>query len=286
MATMIDLQTPHLPTWCPGCGDYGILAALKMALVSENIDMNNAVIVYGIGCSGNMANLIKAYGFHGLHGRAVPVAEGVKMANKDLHVFVTGGDGDGYGIGLSHFVHAARRNFNITYLVHDNQIYGLTTGQFSPTTEEGVITKTSPAGNIDTPVNPITLAISTGATFVARGFAGDGINLVNIIRAAINHKGFSLVDIAQPCVTFNHHNTYDWFKERLYPLESVNHDSHDKVQAFTRALEWGEKVPWGIFYQEDRAIYEDQLEGMRGVPLVNEDITNVNIASLIEDFSI
>ena len=209
MVKMTELNTIDRPNWCPGCGDFGILMALKGAIVELNIEPENVAIISGIGCSGKVPHWIRTYGLHGIHGRALPVASAVKLTNHELTVFAVGGDGDGYGIGMCHFIHAMRRNINMTYIVHNNMIYGLTTGQTSPTSEKGTRTKSTPSGAIEVPVNPMALAISSGATFVARTFAGDVKHLQKTIVDAVKHRGFSLVDVFQQCVSYNHVNTYD-----------------------------------------------------------------------------
>ena len=265
------------PTWCPGCGDYGLLRGLQTALAKLDLDPSEIVIVSGIGCSSNLPHFIKAYGYHSLHGRALPTAQGVKMVNPKLTVIAAGGDGDGYGIGVGHLVHACRRNIDITYIVMDNQIYGLTTGQTSPTSDVGSKTKTSPDGNYEYPLNPILLAISSGATFVARTFSGEPEHMSDIIVKAIQHKGFALIDDISPCITYNKKNTYQWFKERVYKLEDIGHDPYDINQAIQRATEWEDKIPIGIFYiNPDKPSY-DQLDpviregGMFAKPELTED---------------
>jgi 2-oxoglutarate ferredoxin oxidoreductase subunit beta len=197
---------------------------------------------------------------HTLHGRALAVATGVKLANHELTVLVTGGDGDGYGIGGNHFVHTARRNVDVTYLVMNNQIYGLTTGQISPSSNVGMKTKSTPFGNIERPVHPTAAAIINGATFVARGFSGHGKHLVSIIKQAIEHKGFSHVDVFSPCVTFNHDNTYDFFRERVKQLEESGHDPSDWKSACEKALMWGETIYTGVFYRNDEVPALHELE--------------------------
>ena len=208
------------PIWCPGCGDYGVHAAINKALMDLGIDKSKIVIVSGIGCSSAMPHTFSTYGIHGIHGRVLPVAMGVKLANDELTVIGVGGDGDGYGIGGNHFVHTARRNIDITYIVMNNQIYGLTTGQASPTTLLGAKTKSTPFGEIEEPVNPIAIAISAGATYVARGFSGEPMHLAELIKNGITHKGFAVIDALIPCVSFNTLNTYDWFRQRVYKLDS------------------------------------------------------------------
>jgi len=245
------------PDWCPGCGDFGVLRALQIALAELGIRPEQALVCSGIGCSSNLPGFIHAYGFHGLHGRSMPVAVGAKLANPDLTVIVTGGDGDGYGIGVGHFIHAARRNIDLTYIVMDNEVYGLTTGQASPTSEFDMRTKSTLEGNIEVPLNPLALAISSGATFVARGFSGEQKHLTDVMKRAILHKGFSLVDVFSPCVTYNKQNTYPWFKERVYKVEETDYDPSDLNTAFVKSWEWGAAIPIGLLYKVDRPTYEE-----------------------------
>ncbi len=277
MSTVIELPVetykgPVDPDWCPGCGDFGVLKALQMASGKLGINPKDILVVSGIGCSSNLPGFMGSYGVHSLHGRAVPVATGAHLANTDLNVVITGGDGDGYGIGLGHLLHAMRRNLNMTYLVMDNQIYGLTTGQTSPTTTLGHKTKSTPIGNFENPLNPVALAITSGATFVARGFSGEQKQLGDIIASAISHKGFSLVDIFSPCVTYNKMNTYPWFKERVYKLEDTDFETNDFHKSLTKAFEWGDKIPLGVLYQVDHPIYEDSDPVLKQGPLVKQKL--------------
>ncbi len=244
-----DFKGKISPDWCPGCGDFGVLVCLQKACAQLGIRPHEIVTVSGIGCSSNFPGFFNAYGMHTLHGRALAVAAGVKLANHELTVVVTGGDGDGYGIGGNHFTHTARRNVDLTYLVMNNQIYGLTTGQISPTSCEGMITKSTPFGGIEIPVNPITSAIMNGATFVARAFSAEGKQLVELMTKAIEHKGFALIDIFSPCVTFNHDNDYAFFKERIKKLEDEGHDTGDWKAACEKALIWGDTIYTGLFLQ-------------------------------------
>ncbi len=228
------------------------------------------MVVSGIGCSSNLPSFINAYGAHTLHGRAVPVATGVKLANTDLNVVITGGDGDGYGLGLGHFVHAMRRNLDLTYIVMDNQIYGLTTGQTSPTSMLEVRTKTTPRGNAEAPINPLGLAIISGATYVARGFSGAPKQLSKLIAGAIDHKGFALIDVFSPCVTWNKVNTYAWFRERVYDVDEEGHDPASFEAAMAKALEFGDRIPTGLIYQSDRPTYEESEPVLQRGPLVKQ----------------
>ncbi|MFA6587660.1 MAG: 2-oxoacid:ferredoxin oxidoreductase subunit beta [Patescibacteria group bacterium] len=280
-----DYETPMKPTWCPGCGDYGIWTALRMAIAELGWEPHEFLMVYGIGCSGNMANVVKSYGFHGLHGRALPVAIGAKLANKNLKVIALGGDGDGYGEGGNHFIHSLRGNVDITYIVHDNQVYGLTKGQMAPTTEKGQVTSSTPEGSIDQPINPPALAIAAGGTFVAQGFAGDTRQLSDLIKQGIAHPGFAHINVLQPCVTFNHHNTFSWFLKRVYKLDEKNHQPKDKIKAFQKALEWGEKIPTGILYQEIRDTYEQDVSELKNQNLLTEDLSKIDVSGTLRKYS-
>ena len=271
--TVKDFKGPVDPDWCPGCGDFGVLVSLQKALVELQIPPHNVVTISGIGCSSNLPGYIETYGMHTLHGRALAVATGVKMANHDLHVVVTGGDGDGFGIGGNHFMHTMRRNVDLVYLVMDNQIYGLTTGQTSPTSRIGMKTKSAPFGNIEEPINPIALALTSGATFVARGFSGAPKHLVDLIKQAFEHKGFAFIDAFSPCVTYNHDNTYPWFRERVKKLEDdESYDPTDWHEAMRRSLLWGDEIPIGKFFQRTDLPSLDQSEPVieEGGPLVHQ----------------
>ena len=245
--------------WCPGCGDFGLLNAVQRACSELGIRPHQMLCISGIGCSSNFPGYFNSYGMHTLHGRPLAVATGAQMANHELTVIVTGGDGDGYGIGGNHFVHTARRNVDLTYLVMNNQIYGLTTGQVSPSSCQGMKTKSTPFGSVEYPINPITSAIMNGATFVARGFSGDGKHLVDLVKKAIGHKGFALVDVFSPCVTFNHDNDYAFFKDRVKKLEDHGHDPGDWKAACEKAMVWDESIYTGLFFHVPRPSL-DQLE--------------------------
>lgn len=283
MVTMSDYAGLQ-PTWCPGCGNFGILKALNKALVELEIEPHRVLLVSGIGQAGKLPHYSRGNVFNSLHGRPVPPAIGAKIANPALVVIAVSGDGDAYGEGGNHFIHAARRNHDITYLVHNNQVYGLTKGQASPTSDVGFITKTTPFGATN-PVNPISLAIVSGASFVARGFAGDVEHLSDLIKKGITHRGFALIDILQPCIIFNHKNTFQWYRERVYKLESENgYDSSDKKAALEKALEWGEKIPIGIIYRKELPVYEDQLPALHKGPLVTQEIAPKRAESLLAEF--
>jgi 2-oxoglutarate ferredoxin oxidoreductase subunit beta len=259
-----DFETEVFPTWCPGCGDWSIWGAIKQALAELGIAPHELIVVYGIGCSGNMCSFLNAYGFHALHGRALPTAIGAKLANHDLPVLVVNGDGDNYGEGLSHWIHAMRGNHSITHIVHDNLIYGLTTGQTSPTSEQGFKTKSTPDGVIERQVNPLGLALEAGASFIARGFAGEHEHLKELIRSAMLHRGYSLVDVFQPCVTFNHVQTYDYYRDRLYRLETIEgYDSTSHAAAHEQAHKWGDQLPIGVIFTEERPVYTEEIEHLK-----------------------
>ena len=246
-----DFKGPVEPDWCAGCGDFGVLNSLQRACAELGLRPHQILTVSGIGCSSNLPGYFNSYGMHTLHGRSLAVATGAKLGNHELNVIVTGGDGDGYGIGGNHFTHTARRNVDLTYVVMNNQIYGLTTGQISPTSSIGMRTKSTPFGSVEMPMNPITSAIVNGATFVARGFSGDVRHLTVLIKKAIQHKGFALVDIFSPCVTFNLDNGHSFFKERVKRLEDEDHDTSDWISACEKAVLWGDTIYTGLFYQEE-----------------------------------
>ena len=270
--TLPELKGKADPDWCPGCGDFGVLAALQKAVVELQVEPRNIVTISGIGCSSNLPGYINTYGMHTLHGRALAVATGVKLANHDLTVVVTGGDGDGFGIGGNHFVHTMRRNVDLVYLAMDNQIYGLTTGQVSPTSRVGMKTKSTPFGSVEGPINPISLALAAGATFIARGFSGEQKHLTELIKQAIRHKGFAFIDVFSPCVTYNHDNTYPWFKQRVKKLEDdSSYDSSNWLMAMERSQIWGEEIPIGKFFQRTDipALHESEPILDEGGPLAH-----------------
>lgn len=263
----MSFKTESKIIWCKGCGNFGILAALEKTFEDLGLNPNQILAVYGIGCHGHMANYLGVYNFESIHGRALPVAIGAKIANGKLKVIVVAGDGDQLGEGGNHLIHASRKNPDITCLIHNNQIYALTVGQASPTSEKGVKTKTTPQGVAEPQLNPLALGIASGATFVARTFAGDIPHLISILKQAINHQGFSLVDILQPCISLNHTNTFAWYRKRIYKLEEAGYLPDDKTLAFQKAQEWGDKIPVGVFYQEKRATLESQFPNLVDQPL-------------------
>ena len=258
--TLKDFKGKVDPDWCVGCGDFGVLRSLQKACVELGLQPHRILAVSGIGCSSNLPGYIHAYGMHTLHGRSLAVATGAQLANHELTVIATGGDGDGYGIGGNHFTHTARRNVDITYLVMNNQIYGLTTGQISPTSTVGMKTKSTPFGSVERPINPITSAIMNGATFVARGFSGDPKHLTELIKQAVQHTGFSILDVFSPCVTFNHDNDFPFFKERVKRLEDEGHDPTDWKSACEKAMEWGDTIYTGLFFQKKETPALHELE--------------------------
>ena len=271
--TAADLKGKVDPDWCPGCGDFGVLAAVQKALVELQIPNHELVTISGIGCSSNFPGFINTYGMHTLHGRALAVATGVKLANHALTVLVTGGDGDGFGIGGNHFIHTMRRNVDLLYIVMDNQIYGLTTGQTSPTSHIGMKTKSMPFGNIEAPVNPVSLALAAGANFVARGFSAEQKHLTELIKQGILHQGFSFLDVFSPCVTYNHDNTYQWFRPRVKKLEDdPGYDPTDWMTAMGKSLLWGEEIPIGKFFERtDVATLHAAEPVLNNGPLVHGD---------------
>ncbi len=262
----------YFPTWCPGCGNFGIWSALKTAFTDLGFTPENFAVIFGIGCSGNMNDFLWADSFHALHGRAIPNAVGAKIANHKLPVVAIVGDGDCYGEGGNHLIHAARGNHDITVIVHDNRVYGLTTGQVAPTALKGFKAKSTPAGIIEVPINPIALAVAQGATFVAQGFSGDINHLVGLVEEGIKHKGFSLINVFQPCVTFNPENSYAWYRERIYKL-GQDYDPSDKKSALSKAMEAETKIPLGVIYKEDRQTYTDSLSQLSQKTLVESDLT-------------
>ena len=272
--TVADFKGKTDPDWCAGCGDFGVLSSLEKALAELQIPPHNVVTISGIGCSSNLPGFIHTYGMHTLHGRSLPVATGVQLANHNLKVVVTGGDGDGFGIGGNHFVHTIRRNIDLLYLVMDNQIYGLTTGQTSPTSRKGMKTKSAPFGNIEAPINPITLALAAGATFVARGFSGEPKHLIELIKQGLQHKGFAFIDVFSPCVTYNHDNTYPWFRERVKKLEEVSgYDPGDWREAMKRGAIWGDEIFIGkIFERTDLESLDESEPVLQGGPLISQPL--------------
>ncbi|MDD4877362.1 MAG: 2-oxoacid:ferredoxin oxidoreductase subunit beta [Dehalococcoidales bacterium] len=273
------------PAWCPGCGNFGILRAVQKAIAELDLEPYQVLMVSGIGQAGKLPHYTRSNILNELHGRPIPAAIGAKIANPELVVLAISGDGDAYGEGGNHWLHAMRRNHDITYLVHNNQIYGLTKGQASPSSDYGFVTKTTPEG-APHPLNPIALAIASDVSFVARSFAGDPDHLSSIIKLGIQHKGFALIDILQPCVTFNHKNTYSWYQERIYKLEDGNgYKPDDKIAAFIKAQEWEDRIPIGVFYRKSRPVFEEQLFALKNGPLTKQNINPLQIEQFLSEFA-
>lgn len=273
MATFKEFRNNVKPNWCPGCGDFSVQAAIQRAAANVGLEPENLAVISGIGCSGRISGYINAYGFHGIHGRALPIAQGVKLANRELTVIASGGDGDGFAIGMGHTVHAIRRNLNITYIVMDNQIYGLTKGQTSPRSAEGFKTKSTPEGSIESTLSPLEIALSAGATFVAQSFSSDLKQLTSLIEQGLQHEGFSLINVFSPCVTFNKVNTYDWFKENIVNLEQYpDYNPHDRVVAMNKIMETNGMLTGLIYQNKERKSYEDMIPGFQAEGLVKQDL--------------
>lgn len=276
--------TQSTPNWCPGCGNYGIWVALKNALQELKLPAHKVVLIGDIGCSGKLAYWTDYNGFAGLHGRSIPIAEGVKMANSDLTVIVIGGDGGLLGEGLQHFLHACRRNVNIAVILHNNQVYGLTTGQTSPTSDPGYQSSTTPDGSYETPLNPSLLALTAQATFVSAGFAGNTTHLAQVIKSAILHPGFALVDVYQPCVTYNYINTYEYYSKRVYDITTTPYKPDNRVRAMKKSMEIeaGQKFPIGVLFQDtNKPSLQANIQN-RVAPLVKQSIHNISVKSLFE----
>jgi 2-oxoglutarate ferredoxin oxidoreductase subunit beta len=278
MSDYLGLQT----AWCPGCGNFGILNALKKALIELDIKPHQLLMVSGIGQAGKLPHYTRGNVLNMLHGRTLPAAAAAKLVNSELTVIAVGGDGDGYGEGGNHFMHAIRRNHNITYLVHNNQIYGLTKGQASPTSDFGFVTKLTPHGAYPS-LNPLAVAIAAGISFAARGYSGNVDHLTALIKQGIQHKGFALIDILQPCVTFNHRNTYKWYQERVYTLDD-NYNYSGRIIAFEKALEWGDKIPIGVIYRHEVPTFEEQVPGVIDQPLIKRHHDEKTIEVLLQQF--
>ena len=272
--------------WCPGCGNFSILKALKQALTDMALKPNEIIVVSGIGQAAKLPHYMRCNFFNGLHGRSLPIATAIRIANSNVPVIVIGGDGDTYGEGGNHFLHALRRNMNMTLITHNNQVFGLTQGQASPTTERGFVTKVQTHGVFLTPFNPITLAIALEVSFVARGFAGNVEHLKWLIKEAMSIEGFALVDVFQPCVSYDHVHTFGWYKDRVYDLNQSGHDTEDQTAAIQKSKEWGEKIPLGIFYQNpEKLSYEQQSSLLRDGPaLVKRHPDPSRIEKVIDSF--
>jgi 2-oxoglutarate ferredoxin oxidoreductase subunit beta len=270
--------------WCPGCGNFSILEAVKQGLVDSGIAPHEILVVSGIGQAAKAPHYLNANVFNGLHGRALPVATGAKLANPNLRIIVESGDGCNYGEGGNHFLAAIRRNIDLTLIVHNNQIYGLTKGQASPTSEEGLVTKAQPEGVASLPFNPIAVAVAMQASFVARGFSGMIDHLAGLIQQGLAHEGFALIDVLQPCVSFNKVNTFAWYKKRCYTLpdEYVATDWQAAMQA---AVEWGDKIPLGIIYRNQRTSFEKRFSVLQRGPLVGQDTDFGELQKILDKFA-
>ena len=283
MVTLQDYASNVPVAWCPGCGNFSILQAVKKALVELKLEPQQVLFVSGIGQGPKLPHYTRGNVFNGLHGRTLPAATGAKIANHKLTVIGIDGDGGAYGEGVQHLLATIRRNVNITYLVHNNQVYGLTKGQASPTSDLGFITKTTPLGAVQ-PLNPMMLALASDVSFLARGFSGDIEHLAGLIAAGIKHRGFSLIDILQPCVSFNHVNTFAWYKQRVYKVEDEGYDPTDKAAALKKAQQWGDRIPIGIIFKQERPVYEENLPQLKDRPLVKQSIDPLKIEGLLGEF--
>lgn len=283
MVTVKDYEATIPIAWCPGCGNFSILQAVRKALVALELEPHRVLFVSGIGQAPKLPHYTRGNVFNGLHGRTLPAATGAKVANHDLTVIGIDGDGGAYGEGAGHLLAAMRRNVNMTYLAHNNQVYGLTKGQASPTSDLGFVTKTTPLG-AGQPLNPLALALASDISFLARGFAGDIEHLSGLIRSGIAHHGFALVDILQPCVSFNHQNTFQWYRERVYKLEDKGYNPNDKVAAFAKAQEWGDRIPIGVIYKQERPVYEERLPQLKKTPLVKQELDPLKFEALLDEF--
>ena len=256
-----DFKSDKQPTWCPGCGDFGTMNGMMKALANTGNDPDNTFVVAGIGCSGKIGTYMHSYSLHGVHGRALPVGAGVKIANPDLEVMVAGGDGDGYSIGVGHFIHNVRRNVDMTYVVMDNRIYGLTKGQASPTSRADFETSTTPEGPQQSPVNPLALALAAGGTFIAQSFSSDAMRHAEIVQEAIEHDGFGFVNVFSPCVTFNDVDTYDYFRDNLVDLAETDHDPTDDEEAKRKILDSSSEYQ-GVLYRDPGAKTYEESKGL------------------------
>jgi len=283
MVSINDYESTYANQWCPGCGNFGILAAMKDALVSLDIPPEELLIVSGIGQAAKTPHFLKCNMFHALHGRALPLATGAKLANHNLKILVNSGDGDCYGEGGNHFMHAIRRNVDLTLLVHNNRTYGLTKGQASPTSDLGMVTAMQPHGVISASFNPLAVALSLGAGFVARSFSGNTEHLSRLIREGISFKGFSLIDILQPCVSFNRVNTYDWYKKRVYDLSEKNYAPDNFEKAMAISMQWGDEIPIGILYKKERPSFTDHIGILKEGPLLSQKYDPGKLQNFLEE---
>lgn len=282
---MVSLEDygDYKTSWCPGCGNFPILKTVKEALVGLGLAPHQVLFVSGIGQAAKAPHYLNANVFNGLHGRAIPVATGAKLANPELVVIVESGDGCMYGEGGNHFLAALRRNMDMTLLVHNNQVYGLTKGQASPTSPQGFVTKAQPDGVPSAPFNPIAIAVALQAGFVARSFAGMPEHLKDMIQEGIRHKGLSLIDILQPCVSFNHVNTYEWYRKRCKPLPP-DYDPEDWGRAMGESLKWGDEIPVGIIYRNHRPTFEEHFRVLKEGPLVGRGVDTGKLEAILDHY--
>jgi 2-oxoglutarate ferredoxin oxidoreductase subunit beta len=281
MVTIQDYECTYENKWCPGCGNFGILSSMKEAFAGLGLPPEKLLLISGIGQAAKTPHFLKCNLFHTLHGRALAIATGAKMANHELNIVVNSGDGDCYGEGGNHFMNAIRRNVNLTLLVHNNKVYGLTQGQASPTSDPGMVTKIQKNGVVAESFNPLAVALSLGAGFVARGFSGDGNQLTRLIQAGIQHQGFSLIDILQPCVSFNKINTYAWYNKRVYDLEQENHRTDDFQNALNLSFQWGDKIPTGVLYQKKTPTFTERIGIVKDGPIIHRTYDFVKLQGLL-----
>lgn len=280
-----DYNLDRENTWCPGCGNFAILDVVKKTLANLGLPPNRVMVVSGIGQAGKMPGHFSVNTFNVLHGRVLPAATGISLANSSLKILAIGGDGDGLAEGGNHLIHAARRNINVTYLMHNNMVYGLTKGQVSPTSDQGLQTPTTPGGNPLTGLNPVLMLLGLKASFVARSFSGNKEQLGSIIEKAIQKPGFAFIDILQPCPSFNKVNTHGWFKKRVYDINDKGHNPGNLSEAFETAMIWGEKIPTGIFYdeKEERPVFNEALTGSKDQPLVEANLNPMDIEEIMNE---
>lgn len=282
--TMEDYATASTITWCPGCGNFGILRAVRKALVSLQIEPYQVLMVSGIGQAGKFPHYTRCHVLNELHGRPIPAATAAKIVNPELTVIAISGDGDAYGEGGNHFIHSMNRNVDITYLVHNNQVYALTKGQACPTTDLGYTTRMNPQGAWVS-LRPLALAVACDCSFVARGFAGEVDHLAKLMEMGIKHRGFALIEVLQPCIIWNNKNTFQWYRQRVYKLEDeVGYDPGDRTAAFNKALEWGDRIPIGVIYQKERPLFEEYIGVSAATPLVRQKIDPLQFRDLMNEF--
>jgi 2-oxoglutarate ferredoxin oxidoreductase subunit beta len=282
--TTEDYAAASTIVWCPGCGNFGILRAVRKALVSLQIEPYQVLMVSGIGQAGKFPHYTRCHVLNELHGRPIPAATAAKIVNPELTVIAISGDGDAYGEGGNHFIHSMNRNVDITYLVHNNQVYALTKGQACPTTDLGYTTRMNPQGAWVS-LRPLALAVACDCSFVARGFAGEVDHLAKLIEMGIKHRGFALIEVLQPCIIWNNKNTFQWYKQRVYKLEGeVGYDPSDRTAAFNKALEWGDRIPIGVIYQKERPLFEEYIGVSAATPLVRQKIDPLQFRDLMNEF--